>query len=116
MMEDLVKGKCEACRSGAPQVTSAQIKEYIQVIPEWNIIQDNSISKLKRSFATKNYIETIKFVNAIADIANSQDHHPILQVEFNLVTVWWWTHKINGLHRNDFIMAAKTDEIFIKEF
>ncbi len=111
-MEDFVNGKCEVCQAGAPLVTSEQIKEYIQVIPEWEIIQDDSIKKLKRCFKTKNYIETIKFVNAIAAIANSQDHHPVLQVEYNSVTVWWWTHKINGLHRNDFIMAAKTNETF----
>lgn len=111
-MEDLANGKCEVCRTGAPQVTREQINEYIQVIPEWKIIQDGSINKLMRCFKTKNYLETMKFVSAVADVANSQDHHPVLQVEYNLVTVWWWTHKINGLHRNDFIMVAKTVEIF----
>ena len=114
IMEDLANGKCEVCRTGAPQVTSEQIKEYIQIVPEWEIIKDDSINKLTRCFKTKNYVETMKFVNAIADIANLQDHHPILLVEFNSIAVWWWTHKIKGLHRNDFIMAAKTDEILPK--
>jgi 4a-hydroxytetrahydrobiopterin dehydratase len=111
-MEDLVNGKCEACQRGAPQATFEEINKYIKVIPEWEIIQEGRIDKLKRSFKTKDYFETIKIVNAIAEIANSEDHHPILLVEFNLVTVWWWTHKIEGLHHNDLIMAAKTDEIF----
>ena len=91
---------------------SLEISKFIKVIPKWEIIQEDRIDKLKRSFKTKDYVETIKYVNAIADIANSEGHHPILLVEFNVVTVWWWTHKIKGLHRNDFIMAAKTDEIF----
>ena len=111
-MEDLANGKCEVCRIGAPQLTREQMNEYIQVIPVWIIIQYDSINKLTRCFNTKNYLETMKFVSAVADVANSQDHHPVLQVEYNLVTVWWWTHKINGLHRNDFIMVAKTVEIF----
>ena len=115
-MENLVKRKCEPCRIGAPKLTSEQINEYIKIIPEWEVIQDEHINKLVRHFKTKDYHATIKFVNAIADIANSEDHHPILLVEFSSVTVWWWTHKIKGLHLNDFVMAAKTDEIFNLRF
>jgi len=115
-MENLAKVKCEPCRIGAPQLTSEQISEYNQIIPEWVVVQDEHVNKLERYFKTKDYTTTIKFVNAIAEIANSEDHHPVLLAEFSSVTVWWWTHKIKGLHLNDFIMAAKTDEIFNSRF
>lgn len=110
-MEDLEALKCEVCKVGAPLATEAQIGEFKLKIPEWNIIEEKNIKKLVREFRFNNFKETLAFVNEIGKLAEEQGHHPKMLVEYNRLTVWWWTNKIKGLHRNDFIMAAKTDNI-----
>jgi 4a-hydroxytetrahydrobiopterin dehydratase len=110
-MDDLSKSSCEVCRTGAPKVSDQEIINFLQSLPEWKIAEESNILKLKRVFELKDFKETIKFVNLIAELAEDEGHHPVLLLEFDTVTVWWWTHKIEGLHKNDFIMAAKTDEL-----
>lgn len=110
-MENLGALKCEVCKVGVLPVTEAQIGEFKLKIPEWNIIEENNIKKLVREFRFNNFKETLVLVNEIGKLAEEQEHHPKMFVEYNRLTVWWWTHKIKGLHRNDFIMAAKTDNI-----
>ena len=72
----------------------------------------DGIPHLERVFKLKNFVEAIAFTNKIGIIAEEEDHHPFIIIEWGRVTVQWWSHKIRGLHKNDFIMAAKTDEIF----
>jgi 4a-hydroxytetrahydrobiopterin dehydratase len=111
-MEELTNSTCEVCHAGAPQVSDQEIIEFLQSVPEWKITEENNAMKLTREYYTEKYSETINFVNKIADLAESEGHHPVMLIEFNKVTVWWWSHKIGGLHKNDFIMAAKTDELY----
>lgn len=111
-MKDMKDRKCEACRVGAPGVTPDEIEHYLPMIPDWRIIEEAGEKTLMRAFDTGNFTRTMRFVNAVAEIADEEDHHPVMKVEYGAVTVWWWTHKIGGLHMNDFIMAAKTDYIF----
>ncbi len=108
-MTELIKEKCEACRKGAPQVTDEEIKELSVQIPEWNIIEVDGVKQLTRKFNFENFIDALKFTNSVGEIAESEAHHPAILTEWGGVEVTWWTHKIKGLHRNDFIMAAKTD-------
>ncbi len=112
IMKDLSQSRCEPCRTGAPKLTENQISELLKFVANWKIINENGVDKLTRVFDTKNYNATIKLVNEIARNAIEQDHHPVLLVEFDKVTVWWWTHKIDGLHKNDFIMATLTNKIY----
>jgi 4a-hydroxytetrahydrobiopterin dehydratase len=72
----------------------------------------DGIKRLERLFKFKDYAEAVAFTNKIAAIAEEEDHHPRIVLEWGRVTVQWWTHVVKGLHRNDFIMAAKTDEMF----
>ena len=111
-MTDLNKQTCEACRAGAPQVDEAELAELIKEIPDWNPIVKNEIMQLERQYKFKNFQEAIAFTNRVGDMAEAEDHHPALLTEWGKVTVTWWTHKIRGLHKNDFICAAKTDELF----
>jgi len=111
-MAELSKLKCVACRGGEPTVTEAEIAELHPQVADWEVVNEENILRLKKMFKFKNFIEAIAFTNKVAMVAEKEDHHPMLVSEWGRVTVEWWTHKIRGLHKNDFIMAAKTDELF----
>src|SRR5437762_876449 len=111
-MAELTEMKCEVCRVGAPQATEEEIAVYRKQIPDWNIVERDAIKRLERSFTFKNFVAALAFANRVGAIAEEEGHHPALLVEWGKVTVTWWTHKIKGLHRNDFIMAAKTDNAY----
>ena len=111
-MVNLAAGQCVACRGGEPTLTDAEIAEYHPQVPEWQIKEVDGVKRLERVFKLKNFVEAIAFTNKIGLIAEEEDHHPLITTEWGRVTVQWWSHKIKGLHKNDFIMAAKTDELF----
>jgi len=113
-MDKLYSMKCVACRGGEPTVTDAEITDFLMQVPEWQISEVDDVKRLQRVFKLKNFIEAVAFTNKVGMIAEKEDHHPLIITEWGRVTVQWWTHKIRGLHKNDFIMAAKTDEIFGK--
>jgi len=110
-MSDLVKQKCEACRADAPRVTDDELPDLLKQIPDWQPITTESVLKLNKAFNFENYAEAISFTNKIAELAEEEDHHPAILLEWGRVEVTWWTHKIGGLHKNDFIAAAKTDQL-----
>ena len=108
-MSDLVKQKCVACRADAPRVADDELPDLLKQIPDWQPITDHSVLKLNKVFNFDNYSDAISFTNKIAQLAEEEDHHPAILLEWGKVEVTWWTHKIGGLHKNDFIAAAKTD-------
>jgi 4a-hydroxytetrahydrobiopterin dehydratase len=110
-MAELNREQCVACREGAAVVTEAEIAELSPRVPEWKILSDGMM-KLQRVFRFKNFAEAMQFSMKVGDLAEAQGHHPAILTEWGRVTVTWWTHAIRGLHRNDFIMAAKTDAVF----
>lgn len=103
---------CEACRADAPRVGEQEAEQLHREIPDWKQIEENGEERLQRQFKFKNFVEALAFTNRVGELAESEDHHPALLTEYGKVTVTWWTHKIGGLHRNDFICAARTDQIF----
>ena len=109
-MIDLAAGKCVACRGGEPMLTEAEIEELKVHVPHWQVKNVDGMDRLERIFKFKNFAQALDFTNKIGAIAEDQDHHPLIITEWGRVTVQWWTHVIGGLHRNDFIMAAKADE------
>ena len=111
-MEALREMSCVACRSDAPTVTEAEIAELQPHVPEWEIAEQEGIKKLNRRFRFDDFANALAFTNALGELAEEEDHHPALLTEWGRVTVTWWTHKIRGLHRNDFVMAAKADELY----
>jgi len=108
-MEELKQLKCVPCRGGEPPLTSEQIGELKPDVPDWQVIEVDGIQRLQRAFKFKDFAEALAFTNKVGALAEAEDHHPALLTEWGKVTVTWWTHKIRGLHKNDFIMAAKTD-------
>lgn len=108
-MIELRELTCEACRVGAPQVTQDEIAEFMPQIPDWEIAVVDGEKRLVRVYQFKNFREALAFTNKVGEIAEADGHHPALLTEWGKVTVSWWTHKIKGLHRSDFVMAAKTD-------
>ncbi|MGO9057679.1 MAG: 4a-hydroxytetrahydrobiopterin dehydratase [Candidatus Binataceae bacterium] len=109
-MAELVKEKCVACRRDSPRVTETEMKELTAEIPDWTVSERDGIPRLEKVFKFPNFADALAFTNRIGAIAEEQGHHPALTTEWGRVTVAWWTHKIRGLHRNDFIMAARTDQ------
>ena len=110
-MNKLTGKTCEACRAGAPLATQEEINEFMPQIPDWEIIEVNGVKQLRRIFIFDNFVDALSFSNKVGAIAEEEGHHPAILTEWGKVTVTLWTHKINGLHLNDFIMAAKTDEL-----
>ncbi len=109
--ENLVGMKCVACRGDEPPLSEAEIARYRLEVPQWNLVERDGILRLERTFKFKNFAQALAFTNQVAALAEAEGHHPALLTEWGQVTVTWWTHKIKGLHRNDFIMAAKTDQL-----
>ena len=105
----LSKKTCEACKVGASKVTEDEKEKYLPIIPLWTIISEDEIEKIKRDFIFKNFKEALNFTNKVGALAEEENHHPDITTGYGKVTVVWYTHKINGLHFNDLIMAAKTD-------
>lgn len=110
-MTELLEQKCVPCTGGLPQATEAEINEYKQQIPDWDIITEKGELHLQRVYQFPDFKTALAFTNRVGEIAESEGHHPSLLTEWGKVTVTWWTHAINGLHHNDFIMAAKSDQL-----
>ena len=108
----LAELKCIPCRGGDPSLTESEIAELMTSVPEWTLVTQDNILRLQRIFKFKNYAQALEFTNKVAALAEEQDHHPLIILEWGRVTVAWWTHVVKGLHQNDFSMAAKTDELF----
>jgi 4a-hydroxytetrahydrobiopterin dehydratase len=111
MSTNLSGERCTACHKDAPRVTGAEIAELKPLVPEWEIIEVDGVPRLERSYRFSSYPAALAFTQAVGEAAEREDHHPAILTEARRVRVTWWTHAIRNLHRNDFIMAAKTDEI-----
>ena len=110
-MFDLSKQSCEACRADAPQISDEDLKLMMPNIPDWSVIVVDGVMQLSRQFDFNDFAQAIAFTNRVGEIAEAEGHHPAILTEWGKVTVTWWSHKIRGLHKNDLIMAARTDEV-----
>ena len=110
-MATLVNEKCVACRRDAPRVPEEEIPALRQEIPDWDLVEEEGIPRLRRVFRFDNFADALAFTQRLGELAEAEAHHPAILTEWGRVTVSWWTHKIRGLHRNDFIMAAKTNQL-----
>lgn len=106
----LASKNSQSLPKGSPALDMAGAKELLEQIPDWELNQDEHT--LVREFKFKNFYETIEFVNAVAWIANRQDHHPDLAVSYNRCQVTFTTHSVGGLSENDFICAARVNALF----
>lgn len=110
-MSDLAQKTCAPCQGGIPPIAGEALKPWLaQIDPSWEVIKDET--KITRTLDFKTFKENIAFVNQIAEIAEQEKHHPDLYIFYNTLKIELWTHKINGLYDNDFILAAKIDELW----
>ena len=108
-MTHLHTQQCDPCRIGAEKVSMQEAASLLDELPEWEMIDVDGEFHLQRRYTFSNFVEAQRFANAVGELAEEFQHHPALLVEWGSTTVSWWTHKIGGLHHNDFVMAAKTD-------
>ena len=108
-MTQLAEERCVACRADSPHVTDEEVAELKPLVPDWDLTVAEGIRRLERTYRFQNFAQALAFTNAVGDLAEAEGHHPRLVTEWGRVGVTWWTHKIRDLHRNDFIMASKTD-------
>ena len=111
-MGTLAAMKCVACRRDAPTVTEAEIAELHPQVADWELVEIDGIKRLRRVFSFEDFAQALAFTDRVGRLAEEEGHHPALLIEWGRTTVSWWTHKIRGLHRNDFIMAAKTGRLY----
>ena len=108
----LHEGLCEACRSGAPRATPEERALWSQEIPHWTVECEHGVDQLVRVFPFGDFAQALEFTLKVGQLAQAHGHHPALLTEWGKVTVRWWTHVIGGLHRNDFVCAAKTELLY----
>jgi len=110
-MSELSIQKCEACNADAPKVSDEELASLMKMIPTWTPIVVDGVMQLQRIYEFKNFKQALAFTNKVGELAEKEFHHPGILTEWGKVTVTYWTHAINGLHKNDFICAAKTEEL-----
>lgn len=108
---DLASQRCEACVPGAPMVAPEDEAGLLAETHDWSIVEVKGVKRLKRVIRVEGWEPAVAVANDIARLASESDHHPSILIEWGKVTVQWWTHAIGGLHRNDFIMAARVDKL-----
>ena len=107
---ELTQKHCAPCEGGIPAVLPAQVEEYLRGLPGWKGTQDGK--RIRREWRVKDFASALNFFNRIGEIAETEGHHPDLHlVGYRDVAVELWTHAINGLSENDFILAAKIDQL-----
>lgn len=110
-MEPLSDKHCTACRAGAPLATREEVARYLPQLPGWQISVVAGVERLEKVFSFRDFAAALQFTDQVGALAERENHHPAILTEWGRVTVAWWTHKIAGLHVNDFIMAAKTERL-----
>jgi len=107
-MNSLAQKTCVPCKSGAAALPETEKKRLLAELPEWEIVEDHHLS---RTFKIPKYVEVLNWVNRIGTLAETEGHHPDMLVSWGSVRVDIWTHKIDNLTENDFILAAKIDQL-----
>ncbi len=107
---ELARKHCQACSAGTPSLTGTQLQQYLNAVPLWQFSGDGR--RIRREFCVKDFLTALDFFGRIGQIAEAEDHHPDLHlVGYRNVTVELWTHSVNGLTENDFILAARIDQL-----
>lgn len=107
-MSNLSKKKCTPCKGGVPPLEEKEINQYLSKLNAWQVVGLHHLSKI---FSFPDFKSALAFVNQIGEITEEENHHPIINFTWGKVEISIWTHKINGLHENDFILASKIDTI-----
>jgi 4a-hydroxytetrahydrobiopterin dehydratase len=113
---DLCSQGCEMCRVGAAPLPETHLQVLLSKVPEWSLVPHQGVKAIQRVFKFRAFADALEFTNRVGRLAETEGHHPEIVTEWGKVTVTFWTHKIKGLHRSDFVMAAKTDKAYAEGF
>ena len=111
-MAGLIHATCAPCRGGAPTLTDTEVARLQPQVADWRVVQVGGIKRIERTYAFKDFRQAMEFTARVGELAEREQHHPDIHLSWGKVRVETWTHKINGLHENDFILAAKADELY----
>ena len=111
-MADLAAETCVPCRGGEPTLDENEIEALLPEVTGWRVAERDGVKRLEREFRFADFASALRFTGGGGERAEQAGHHPALLTEGGRVTVAWWTHAIGGLHRNDFVMAARTDGVY----
>jgi 4a-hydroxytetrahydrobiopterin dehydratase len=111
-MDELDRMHCIRIEANTLPLNNKEIGNLAEKVPGWHVFKKDGEPRLEASFKFENFRQAMNFTSQVAQISNEEDHHPAILTEWGKVTVTWWTHRIKGLHQNDFIMAAKTSKIY----
>ena len=106
-MSELTQKRCVPCEGGIPALGRAEVDKLLSQLSGWSL----SGKWITKEFKFKNFLDAMKLVNRVADLAESEGHHPDIHIHYNVVRFDIWTHAIDGLSENDFILAAKIDQL-----
>lgn len=115
-MENLRVKKCVPCEGGIPPLKDDKIAEFLTQVPQWRVVpvtntKGKTVNTIQRSVKFKTFVDGIAFINDVAGLAEAEGHHPNFNVQYNQIDFTLWTHVIGGLHENDFILAAKINDL-----
>ena len=105
--------RCTRPTIGGPSLSTSEIDQYLPQVPDWEIGEIEGVKRLVRQSKFDNFVEALEFTNKIGELAEQEDHHPSILTEWGRVTITWWTHAVEGLHLNDFITAAKSNQLYV---
>lgn len=108
------KEVCNFCRADAPKLSVDQIRQELNVVPDWQVHEVNGMFRLFRGFTFANFAQALAFTNKVGEFAESIGHHPDLLTRWGSVTVTWYTHKIGGVQQGDFLCAIETELLYAK--
>lgn len=110
-MSGLSQSSCVPCRGGVPTLSAPEIERFREQVPEWRVTEVDGIPRIERTYSFPDFRRAMAFAVRVGELAEREQHHPDIHLSWGKVRVETWTHKISGLHENDFILAAKTDAI-----
>ena len=113
--ENLAEQSCDTNYSSSPILSEEEKNQLLCKLDGWSIALDDDIQKLSKQFKFKNFAQALEFTNNVGAMAELENHHPAITTEWGQVTIKWWTHELGGLHKNDFICAAKTNNLYQSE-
>lgn len=111
-MSQLSKQALLPCDKDSRALSAGEISELIQQLGEWRVIEKKDVQQLLREYRFRNFVEALTFANRVGELAEQENHHPCVCIEWGKARVGWWTHSLSGLFTNDFIMAARCDELY----
>lgn len=111
-MDDLADRICQPCRKGDQALSDPEIEKLLVGLPGWQIVERESIPRLEKSFKFPDFNQALIFTNQVGELADKENHHPAILISWGRAAVSWWTFVVDGLHENDFILAARTDQLY----